>query len=393
MTPVPTGAVSPNAYAAAAGGVNVSDALTSVVPGIRKLKKIAVSKAIPSKGGRVQMDLPKSSYMARATIRITGNIKVVQPASAIALTKTDPRSFIERVEFALSGSTSPRILSGIQHDTVDGLDLPAIAPNATTYNVATGANSSTVEYPFSTTLSPLFSVSPQNLYGIPYLGADGTVPQLNLTFGNPDGTLATKAGAGPTITFENGMVEVELYRLDLPGPVAPSVHTAMVDGKQVQQEIPGQGLYQESGYILLTRQFDAEDLTAAGTTKNFRLPCGPDYLRIIVFAEKEGVLDPETAPLLDRAELTVQQATSIESKAIWQFDAEYRRLYNKERPKGVYVFSGIDETGTDSDLYVTRDLGNFDVNVVGSANAVGSNSRFVVVTQELLPLSGPGLYL
>lgn len=392
MTVVPTGAVAPGVRPAA-GGVDVAGALTSVIPGIRKLKKIAVQANIPATGGRVQLDLPKASYMSRSRIKITGSIRIVQPAGAVAITATDPRRFLDRFEFAMSGSTNPLVLSGVQMDIVNNLDVPAIAANQSTYSVATGAGSSTTDYPFEIVFSPLHTVSPQNLYGIPYLGADATVPQFNLTFGNPDGTLATKAGAGPTITLQNGKVEVELYRIDLPGPVPPQTQQTVIDGKTVTTQIPGQGLYHESSYILLSRQFDAEDVNAAGTIKRFRLPIGPDYTRLILFAVKGGVLDDETSPMLDRAELTVQQATSIESKKIWQFEEEYRHLYNKARPKGVYVFSGIDETGTDSDLYVSRELGNFDVDVYGSQNAVPADSRFQLVTQELLPLSQPGQYL
>lgn len=389
----PTGAIAPGALPAAAGGVDVAGALTSVVPGIRKLKKIAVTEAIPINGGRVQLDLPKASYASKMVVKVRGSIRIVQPAGAIAITATDPRKFLERMEFALSGSTSPRVLNGVQADIIDNLDVPAIAANQQTYAVATGAGSSDTQYPFEIEWSPMLTVSPQNLYGIPYLGAPGTVPQLNLTFANPDGSLASKAGAGPTITFVNGIVEVELWRIDLPGPVPPQQIRSVVDGKEVVSEVPGQGLYHESSYILLTRQFDAEDVNAAGTRKKFRLPIGPDYTRIVLLAIKAGALDDETAPMLDTAELIIQQATSIETKKIWQFENEYRRLFNKSRPKGVYVFSGIDETGTDADLYVSRELGNFDVEVQGTQNAVPADSRFQVVTQELLPLSAPGQYL
>lgn len=389
----PTGAIAPQGLPAAAGGVDVAGALTSVVPGIRKLKKVVVSDQIPANGGKVQLKLPKSSYVEKAVIKITGELRIKQGAEAKAITKVDPRKFIERVEFALSGSTNPRVLTGLQHDIIDNLDIAAVAANQTTYEAATGANNSDTKYPFATELSPFFVVSPQNLYGIPYLGAQGTVPELTLTFGNPDGTLATKAAAGPTIELVNGLVEVEMWRIDLPGPVMPQRVVQQVNGNTVESEIPGQGLYHEASYILLTRMFDAEDLTAAGTIKKFRLPTGPDYLRIVLLAYKGGALDDETAPLLDHADLTVQQATSIESKKIWQFENEYRRLYSKTRPKGVYVFSGIDETGTDSDLYVSRELGNFDLEVFSTQNAPGENSRYEVVTQELLPLSSPGQYL
>jgi hypothetical protein len=394
MSPVvPTGALAPGGMPAAAGGVDVAGALTSVVPGIRKLKKIAVQAAIPKNGGRVQLDLPKSSYMSRATIRITGELQIEQLAEEVAITKTDPRLFLNRLEFAMSGSTNPLVLSGVQADIMENLDVPAISANQQTYNAETKAKETVTKFPFEMTFGQLFTVSPQNLYGIPYLGADATVPQLNLTFANPEGSLAEPAKVQPKITFENGFVEVELWRIDLPGPVAPRVVTEMADGKEIRREIPGQGLYHESSYLLHTRQFDAEDLSAAGTTKHFRLPIGPDYLRIVLLAEKEGALDPETAPLLDRAELSVQRATAIEVKEIWQFEEEYRKLYNKARPKGVYVFSGIDETGTDADLYISRELGDFELTAYGSANAPGADSRFQVVTQDLVPLSSPGQYL
>lgn len=394
MTPVvPTGAISPAGLPPAAGGVDVAGALTSVVPGIRKLKKIAVQAQIPKNGGKVQLDLPKSSYMSRATIKVTGDLRIEQGAESIAITKTDPRRFLSRLEFAMSGSTNPLVLSGVQADIMQNLDVPAISANQQNYNAETKAKETITDFPFAISFGQLFTVSPQNLYGIPYLGADATVPQLNLTFADPNGSLATAATNEPTITFENGYVEVELWRIDLPGPIAPRQMVEVIDGKEVVREIPGQGLYHESSYLLHTRQFDAEDLSAKGTTKHFRLPIGPDYLRLVLLAEKGGALDDETAPLLDRAELSVQRATTIESKKIWQFDEEYRKLYNKARPSGVYVFSGIDETGTDADLYISRELGDFELTAYGSQAEVPADSRFVVLTQDLVPLSSPGQYL
>lgn len=388
------GAVVPNSLAPAAGGVDVASGLTSVVPGIRKLKKIAVTAPIPVNGGLVKLDLPKSSYVQKMVIRVTGTLRVVQGGAVQTITATDPRRFLSSIEFALSGSTSPRKLNGVQHDIIDNLDVPAIAPNAQTYTAGpAGAASSTTDTPFALEFSPTLVVSDQNLYGIPYLGGMATVPQIILTFADPDGSLAVKGAAGPTITLQGGQVEIEMWRVDLPGPVAPSQVVSVVDGQEVAVTIPGQGLYHESSYILLTRMFDAQDLSGASSIKKFRLPIGPDYMRLVLLAIKNNALDDETLPLLERAELVVQQATSIEAKRIWQFDSEYRRTYNKNRPKGVYVFSGIDLTGTDSDLYVSRELGNFDIDVYATANAPGSNSRFELLTQQLVPLSAPGEYL
>lgn len=397
MTPsgvvTPTGAVAPGGMAAAAGGVDVSGALTSVVPGIRKLKKIAVSKAIPAEGGLVQLELPKASYMSKATIRITGNLKFTQGAIKRTATAVDPRRFISKFEFALSGSTSPRVLSGIQSDIVDQLDLPAATPNLQKYEVAEPAENASAEKPFIMEMSPSFVISPQNLYGIPYLGAPSTVPQFNITFGNPTTTLTKWGGAGSTTTIQNGFVEVELWRLDLPAPVMPRQVVSEQNGQKVVSEVPGQGLYMEAGYIILSRMYEEQKPAASGV-KTFQLPIGPDYTRIIILAfTEEGVLDPETSPLLERADLAIQGATVLESKKIWQFDNEYRHLYNKERPKGVYVFSGIDETGTDADLYISRELGNFTLELYGTSNAVGETAKFQVITQTLVPLSEPGLYL
>lgn len=391
MTPTPTGAVAMNGPAAA-GGVDVAGALTSVVPGIRKLRKNVAQKAIPAEGGLVQIELPKSSYMTRAIIRISGKIRVKQGAEKINLTKVDPRLFINRFEFALSGSTSPRTLSGIQSDIIDGLDLPAIAPNKQLYNLPEPAKEVAEEKAFEIEMSPSFVISPQNLYGIPYLGAPSTVPEFNIMFGNPDGTLVKKEKNGPEITLVNGQVEVFLERIDLPAPVMPRTVTQQVNGQTVQTQIPGQGLYLESGYMILSRMYE-EQKPAANGTKLFQLPLGPDYTRIIILAFTEkGVLDVNDT-LLKEAKLTVQQATSIESMKPWHFSNLYRHMYNKERPGGVYVFSGIDETGTDADLYVTRELGNFALEVESNEVAVGEEAKYQVVTQQLVPLSEPGLYL
>lgn len=397
MTPsgvvTPTGAVASGGLAAAAGGVDVSGALTSVIPGIRKLKKIAVSKQIPEEGGLVQLELPKASYLSKATVKITGKLKFTQGATKRTATAVDPRRFISKFEFALSGSTNPRVLSGIQSDIIDNLDLPAATANLQIYEVKEPAATASEEVPFMMEMSPSFVIAPQNLYGIPYLGAPGTVPAFNITFGNPTTTLVKWGGAESTVKIMGGFVEVELWRLDLPAPVMPRVVQTVENGHIVSSEIPGQGLYLESSYMILSRMYE-EQKPAANGTKTFQLPIGPDYTRIIILAfTEEGVLDPETAPLLERADLSIQQATVIESKKIWQFDNEYRHLYNKVRPKGVYVFSGIDETGTDADLYITRELGNFTLELYGTSNAVAETAKFQVITQTLVPLSEAGLYL
>lgn len=397
MTPsgvvTPTGAIASGGLAAAAGGVDVSGALTSVIPGIRKLKKIAVSKQIPEEGGLVPLELPKASYLSKATVKITGKLKFTQAATKRTATAVDPRRFISKFEFALSGSTNPRVLSGIQSDIIDNLDLPAATANLQIYEVKEPAANASEEVPFMMEMSPSFVIAPQNLYGIPYLGAPGTVPAFNITFGNPTNTLVKWGGAESTVKIIGGFVEVELWRLDLPAPVMPRVVQTVENGNTVSSEIPGQGLYLESSYMILSRMYE-EQKPAANGTKTFQLPIGPDYTRIIILAfTEEGVLDPETAPMLERADLSIQQATVIESKKIWQFDNEYRHLYNKNRPKGVYVFSGIDETGTDADLYITRELGNFTLELYGTANAVAETAKFQVVTQTLVPLSEAGLYL
>jgi hypothetical protein len=387
------GALAPGAYPAAAGGVDVATGITSLTPGIRKLKKPGPQAVIPQNGGQVKLDLPRSSYLHKLVIRITGTLQITQPAAPVTITATDPRTFLQSLEFALSGSTSPRKLTGIQEDIVDNLDIAAFAPNTQVYSAGpAGGASSVTSTPFEIQFSPQFVVSDQDLYGIPYLGGQATNPQLILNFADPNGSLATPGGALGTgsILLINGLVETELWRVDLPGPVGPQTIQG-ADGKPIT--LPGQGLYLESGYVLLTRQFDAQDLTAANSNKLFRLPIGPDYLRIILLVWNNGVLDPETTPLLDHADLTVQQATGIESKKIWQFDNEFKRTYNKARPKGVYVFSGIDLTGTDADLYVSRELGNFDVNVFTNNNVPPANSKVQVLTQQLVPLSAAGEYL
>lgn len=389
-----TGAISPAGLPAAAGGVDVAGSLVSVVPGIRKLKRIQYSTTLPAgfTGGKINVPLPKSSYLHKAVIRITGNVHVVQTASPQTVTAADNRNFLDRIEFQLSGSTSPRVVNGLQSDIIDSLDVPAIAPNASTFtpagNISTA--SATSDSPYVQEFSPLFCVSDQNLFGIPYLGAIATVPQLVLSFRSPDGSIVTKAAAGPTITFENGLIEVELWRVDLPGPVQPQTQ-AGANGQAVN--IPGQGLYIESSYILLTKLQDSQDINAANSYKKFKLPIGPDYLRIIGLCYKNGSLDDESAALTDRMELVVQQATVIESKKPWQFTNEHKRMFNKARPAGVMVFSGIDMAGTDADIYVSRDLGNFDVDWYGSANAPVGSSRIEVLTQQLVPLSVPGEYL
>lgn len=389
--------VSPMGFPAAAGGVDVPTSVLSSAPGIRRLKKIMTSTNLTAgfTGGTVQFDLPKSSYLARMVIRVSGNLQIRQPASADTFTQGDPRNFLTNMRFSLSGSTAPRVLNGLQADTIDNLDVAAVAANAQTYSIPTVAANNTGSTPFQITWTPRFTVSDQNLYGIPYLGAAGTVPQLSLTFADPQTVLAIPVSrTGATITLESGLIEIEGWRIDLPAPVLPQeIVTYDSNGNPQRNQVPGQGLYHEASYMILTRMFDQRAIVAAGAYNKFRLPIGPDYLRIIVLAYQNNVLDTESSPLIDHTEVVVQQAVAIESRKIWQHDNEYRQTYNKARPSGVYVMSGIDLTGTDADLYVTRELGNFDIDVYGSGNAPAANSRLEVITQEIVPLSTPGQYL
>jgi len=197
----------------------------------------------------------------------------------------------------------------------------------------------------------------------------------------------------------NGIVSLEGWRIDLPSPVAPQEQQVVDEhGHAHAVTIPGQGLWQESSWLHITKMVDMVDQVPAGNYKKFKLATGPNYTRIILLANQGGSADPETSPLLDRAELIIQQATSLESKRIWQFDNEYRQTYYRQRPKGVYVFSGVDLTGTDSDLYVTGDLGNFDLDVYSAAPGSGAafgvaGTQFQVLTQTLQPISSPGQYL
>lgn len=393
------GPLAPAGLPAAAGGVDVAQALVSVVPGIRRLKRVIAQQPVPAAGGRVQLDLPKSSYLARSVIRIDGTLRVIQSAGVQTITATDPRNFIQNVTFQMSGTIQPKVLTGLQHDILDNLDVPVVAANFQQYSAGpAGAASSTTDTPFSLELTPRFSISDQNLTGIPYLAAPGTVPNIVINFANPDGTLAVKGGAGPTIQLVNATVTLEGWRIDLPSPIAP--RSEMVpDGQGGAHEvtIPGQGLWQESSWILVSKMADSMDQVPATAFKKFKLAPGPNYARIVLLAYQGGSLDPETVPLTDHADLIIQQATTLESKKLWQFDNEYRQVYYRNRPKGVCVFSGIDLTGTDADLYVTGDLGNFDLDVyatTGAGAAYGvAGSKWEVLTQTLQPISSPGQYL
>src|SRR5690242_6277034 len=104
------GALAPVGLPAAAGGVDIAGGITSVVPGIRKIKKIAYSTNLPAAftGGKITLPLPKASYCQKAVIRITGNLQIVQPATtASTLAAGDLRTFLVRIAFSLSGSTNP----------------------------------------------------------------------------------------------------------------------------------------------------------------------------------------------------------------------------------------------------------------------------------------------
>ena len=390
----------------AAGGVDVSAALISVRPGIRKIKRLVTTQQIVPGSPTVIVPLPRSGYMERPILRFealaaNSGFQVVQGGVAQAITMNDIRTLVQRLRFELSSTVVPRALSGLANDIIDNLDVAVVNANANVVPTSaslSGAANSTVTQNFVLELSPRFTISDQNLYGIPYLGAKSTVPQLVVDFAPLLGPAATSpmtaAAAGPTASLQGVTVKIDGWRIDLPAPVAPSSTT---DSQGNVTEIPGEGLWAESSYLLTTKLVDTQDQVGAGSQKPFNIPIGPMYSRIILLAYVNGILDTESgvAPksLLDHAEIQVQEATTIESRYPWQYDSDYRNAYYKTRPKGVYVHSGIDQSGTDEDLWVTQDLGTFQIIPFSTANANGAaGTKFELYTQGLQPISLPGLY-
>jgi hypothetical protein len=400
-----------NGYAAqgfpqAAGGVDVSAAIMSVRPGIRKIKKLLTTQVVPQGTNELLVPLPKAGYLERPILRIRGlgagaGFQIVQGATAQAITMNDIRNLVQRLRFELSSTVVPKSLSGLANDIIDNLDVAVV--NANNNTVPTGASlsgiaNSTTTQNFILELSPRFTISDQNLYGIPYLGALSTVPQLVVDFapllGPASQSPMTAAAAGPTANMVNVVADLDGWRIDLPAPVAPS-STTDAQGNPIQ--IPGEGLWAEAGYLLTTKLVDTQNSVGPGSQRPFNIPIGPMYSRIVLLAYVQGILDSEsgTAPqsILDHAEIQVQQATTIESRFPWQYDSDYRNAYYKVRPKGVYVHSGIDQSGTDEDLWVTQDLGNFQIIPFATANADGNpQTKFELYTQGLQPISRPGLY-
>lgn len=385
----------------AAGGVDVSAALTSVRPGIRKIKKLLTTYTLAAGQTTVTIPFPKSGYLERPIIRIAGNFKVVQGATAEAMTMNDLRNLVQRVRFELSSTVVPKALSGLACDTIDNLDVAVVNANAnvvpTSASLSGAANSTTLA-PFVLELSPRFTISDQNLYGIPYLGAISTVPQIVIDFAPLVGAAGvspiSQAAAGPTVTLDSCTVYIDGWRIDLPAPVAPSATT---DAEGNVTQIPGQGLWAESSYLLKTNLIDSQDQVTANLQRLFRIPIGPMYSRILLLAYVNNILDTESgaAPysILDHTELGVQQVTTIEARYPWQFDSDYRNAYYKQRPSGVYVHSGIDQSGTDEDLWVTQDLGDFTLTAFTSPRANGAaGTKYELYGQGLMPISAPGLY-
>jgi len=385
----------------AAGGVDVSSALTSVRPGIRKIKKLLKSQVIAENETEVSIELPKSGYLERPIIRIEGTIKIVQGEAEQKITVNDIRSLVQRVRFEMSSTVVPKNISGIVCDIIDNLDVAVVNANNNTVPTGaelTGAAKSTTEKAFVLELSPRLTVSDQNLYGIPYLGAISTTPrlvlQLNPLLGEPGFAPLHAAAAGPVATLIKAKVVLDGWRIDLPAPVAPSATT---DAEGNMTEIPGEGLWAESSYLLKTNLIGVKDMVTAGLQEQFRIPIGPMYTRLILLAYVGQVLDTEKEEgktgILEKSELGVQQVTTIESRFPWQFDSDYRNSYYKTRPKGVYVHSGIDQSGTDEDLWVTQDLGDFILTATATARASGeAGTRFELYGQGLMPISAPGLY-
>lgn len=390
----------------AAGGVDVSAALMSVRPGIRKIKKLVTTQSIVPGTSELLIPLPKSGYMERPILRLeaaSGNagFQIIQGATAQAITMNDIRNLVQRLRFELSSTVVPKSLSGLANDIIDNLDVAVVNANnnqVPTSGALSGAASSTVYGNFVLELSPRFTISDQNLYGIPYLGALSTVPQLVIDFapllGPASSSPMTAAAAGPSAQLLGVTAKVDGWRIDLPAPVAPE-QTTDAQGNTIT--VPGEGLWAESSYLLTTKLVDTQDTVGAGSQKPFNIPIGPMYARILLLAYVNGILDTESgvAPqsILDHCEIAVQQATIIESRYPWQYDSDYRNAYYKTRPRGVYVHSGIDQSGTDEDLWVTQDLGNFQLTPFATANANGAaGTKMELYTQGLQPISRPGLY-
>lgn len=390
-----------NGFPAAAGGVDVSAALTSVRPGIRKIKKRIASKTVSEGENQIEIELPKAGYLEMPKIRIEGTMKIVQGATAEAITLSDIRNLVKHIKFELSSTVVPKSLSGLQCDIIDNLDVPVISANKNVVPTSaelSGVANSTTEKQFVLEFQPRFTVSDQNLYGIPYLGVNSTVPRLIIELNPLIGAIGEaplqQAAAGPTGTLVKTKIQVDGWRVDLPAPIAPTESTD-TEGKTTKT--PGEGLWAESSYILKSRVLNSQDQVSAGLEWQVQIPIGPMYTRLILLAYVGHVLDTESGTgefsILEKSELGVQEATVIESREPWMFSDDYRESYYKERPSGVYVHSGIDQSGTDEDLWVTQDLGNFTLTAFTTGRANGQpGTKYEVIGQSLAPISKPGLY-
>lgn len=388
----------------AAGGVDVSAALTSVRPGIRKIKRRIASVQLVENQTEITIPLPRSGYLEKPRIRFEGTFKFVQGSVERKLTANDLRTLVQRIRIELSSTVVPKSLSGLQCDIIDNLDVAAVATNASkgpTGAEATKAANSTTEVNFVLEFTPRLTISDANLYGIPYLGAIGTTPQIFIQLNPILGAVGSapftpEEGAnGPTATLVKTKVVVDGWRVDLPAPVAPS-STTDSEGHTIQ--IPGEGLWAESGYVLKTAPVDTQERVSAEMEKKFQIPIGPMYTRLLLLAYVGNVLDTEVVGgktgIVDHTELGVQEATIIEARYPSDYDADYRTSYYKTRPTGVYVNSGIDQSGTDEDLWVTQDLGNFEFTVFTTSRADGAvGTKYELLAQSLAPVSKPGLYL
>ncbi len=318
----------------------------------------------------------------RVVIKVPFTVALGATAGAAA-TLRDVRKIVNRIAFALQGSTEPRSLDGISENVMNRLDYRVRDPRVRVVRRDTGAEQArgaaltNATYDITFELKPLYTISEQNLYSLLYVGGGSTSPTLEI--GTSDVASFITFVNGATAAFGAGTVDVYMEWITAERPAPPSA-----DGD------PGSGLWDEVSVVKQTKVVDNLPVSGAGQELRRRLDLGPVYGRIVIIAFEGNEVDDDDTLLRELA-LTIQMATTTVQETLDSLDMLFEETYMKTRPKGVYVFPFVDKSSMGRELLYSSALGQLELILTASAAAPPANSSFRIITERLVSVNSSGV--
>lgn len=374
--PLPPSRQAPAAYT---GGEDIPRAIESV-SNVRTIIQPIYNRAAVLSANNI-VEIPKVGYAKVYRVILSGSLTCTPGTGTI--TAGDPRKLLANIAFSMQGATRIHTVNGILENLINMVDNQVVN-NKQTFSVNSGANTFYMEW------EVMLPYTEANLGGLVYKGGGATYPTLEVTLGAVTDILALTGNA--TAAFASLNLKVQEERIDAEAPRSPERVIVTRGNEQVEEIIPGRGLWEETTQFISTFVDRREEIPGPNVQIPVDLQLGLPYLRLFLVSYLNNAVDSGDT-ILSGYKVRLENTTDM-----WEFDLDfsdrlYRDLYYKNRPGGVHVISFIDRTASDRDILYSRDLGRLELTLITASTAVAGSGNFVQLgVQQAVPLQAAAMY-